>query len=284
MRWGVEKRLEFIEFRLFWEGGINRADIMEQFGVSTPQASKDLNLYEQEAPGNLVYDKSAKKYAASPKFKPIFLDPKADTYLSYLNREKASASVSGDTWLSVEPDVDVLPIPRRQVLPDVLRSVVAAINHNQALEIDYQSMSAKNPDAKLRWVTPHAFGSDGFRWHVRAYCHIDEKFKDFILSRILKVKKVGDPGALPESDRYWSSSFQVTLIPNPELSQPQQDVIAHDYHMDKGKVEVEVRDALLYYFQKRLRLDLDYRDQPHETPVVVENRADFDKALSEAMS
>ena len=27
MRWGVEKRLEFIEFRLFWEGGINRAII-----------------------------------------------------------------------------------------------------------------------------------------------------------------------------------------------------------------------------------------------------------------
>lgn len=51
MRWGVEKRLEFIEFRLFWEGGINRADIMEQFGVSVPQASKDLSLYEQKAPG-----------------------------------------------------------------------------------------------------------------------------------------------------------------------------------------------------------------------------------------
>ena len=46
MRWGVEKRLEFIEFRLFWEGGINRADIIERFGVSVPQASKDLSLYE----------------------------------------------------------------------------------------------------------------------------------------------------------------------------------------------------------------------------------------------
>ena len=34
MRWGVEKRMEFIEFRLFWDGGINRADIIGQFGVS----------------------------------------------------------------------------------------------------------------------------------------------------------------------------------------------------------------------------------------------------------
>jgi len=28
LKWGVERRLEFIEFRLFWEGGVNRADIM----------------------------------------------------------------------------------------------------------------------------------------------------------------------------------------------------------------------------------------------------------------
>jgi hypothetical protein len=25
-RWGVERRLEFVEFRLFWEGGVNRSD------------------------------------------------------------------------------------------------------------------------------------------------------------------------------------------------------------------------------------------------------------------
>ncbi len=65
MRWGVEKRLEFIEFRLFWEGGINRADIMETFGVSVPQASKDLSLYEEKAPGNLAYDRSEKRYFAA---------------------------------------------------------------------------------------------------------------------------------------------------------------------------------------------------------------------------
>ncbi|AOZ71231.1 hypothetical protein LPB142_17345 (plasmid) [Rhodobacter xanthinilyticus] len=34
LRWGVEQRLEFIEFRLFWEGHVNRSDLMDQFGVS----------------------------------------------------------------------------------------------------------------------------------------------------------------------------------------------------------------------------------------------------------
>ena len=46
-----------------------------------------------------------------------------------------------------------------------------------------------------------------------------------------------------------------------------------------------VRKALLYYFQKRLRLDVaDKLDDPHEMPVVVANRADFDAALGEAMA
>ena len=75
MRWGLEKRLQFIEFRTYWEGGINRADIIGQFGVSVPQASKDLNLYQEKVPGNLVYDKSQKRYCGAADFKPAFLQP-----------------------------------------------------------------------------------------------------------------------------------------------------------------------------------------------------------------
>jgi hypothetical protein len=73
MRWGLEQRLEFVDFRLYWEGGINRSDITDRFGVSTPQASKDLTLYATKAPGNLSYDKSAKKYVAADTFKPVFI-------------------------------------------------------------------------------------------------------------------------------------------------------------------------------------------------------------------
>jgi hypothetical protein len=55
IKWGAEKRLEFIDFRLFWEGAINRVDIMDQFGVSVPQASKDLSLYQEKAPNILLH-------------------------------------------------------------------------------------------------------------------------------------------------------------------------------------------------------------------------------------
>ena len=34
LRWSVERRLAFLEQRLFWEGRVNRADLIERFGVS----------------------------------------------------------------------------------------------------------------------------------------------------------------------------------------------------------------------------------------------------------
>lgn len=54
LRWGMERRLEFIEFRLFWEGHVNRRDLMDTFKVSIAQATTDLNLYPALAPGNMA--------------------------------------------------------------------------------------------------------------------------------------------------------------------------------------------------------------------------------------
>lgn len=285
MRWGVEKRLEFIEFRLLWEGGINRADIMEQFGVSVPQASKDLSLYEQKAPGNLAYDKRQKRYFPATDFKPAFLRPDADRYLTQL-RMVAEREVSMDeTWLLEMPETDAMPIPRRRVEVHVLRGMLSAVRKHRAIEVLYQSMNPARPLPRWRWITPHAFGNDGMRWHVRAYCHIDAKFKDFLLSRCLETRGDAAPAAASEADMFWNEFFEVALAPNPELTDNQKAVVAQDYDMTDGHVSVPVRKALLYYFQKRLRLDaVGTLDGPHETPVVIANREEFAGALAEAMA
>lgn len=34
LRWSVERRLAFIEERLFWLGEVNRMDLVQHFGVS----------------------------------------------------------------------------------------------------------------------------------------------------------------------------------------------------------------------------------------------------------
>lgn len=285
MRWGVEKRLEFIEFRLFWEGGINRADIMEQFGVSVPQASKDLSLYEEKAPGNLAYDKKQKRYLAAPEFRPVFLKPDADAYLGQLRSVSDRMASTEETWLSDMPETDAMPIPRRVVDVEVLRALLAAVRLERAVEILYQSMNPKRPEPIWRRITPHAFSNDSLRWHVRAYCHIDKKFKDFLLSRCLDVRGDDEPGATRKDDVLWNETFAVVLSPNPALAKNQQAVVAQDYNMKGDRLTIPVRKALLYYFHKRLRLDaVGASDGPQEMPVVITNRDEFAQAVAAAMA
>lgn len=103
LKWGVERRLEFIEFRLYWEGGVNRSDIIEAFDVSVPQASKDLTLYQERAPRNAIYDKSAKRYIASNEFQPCFLKPDAGQYLNQLRSVAEGILASSESWIAHSP-------------------------------------------------------------------------------------------------------------------------------------------------------------------------------------
>lgn len=281
-RWGVERRLEFVEFRLFWEGGVNRSDIVDEFGVSVPQASKDLALYQEQAPENIVYDRSVKRYFASDAFRPKFIELDAAAYLDRLAPKTTAANAKPEGSAHGALVADRLPIPQRRIASDSLRALLEAVRGRRSIEILYQSMSAARPEPVWRRVSPHAFASDGLRWHSRAYCHIDQKFKDFILSRCLDCRNLGEAGNISGSDELWNSLFQVVLIPNPKLTESQQGVIAQDFAMVHGRVVVPVRCAMLYYFSKRLRLDLASVDA-RETPVVVANREEFDSGLSEAM-
>lgn len=283
LRWGVERRLEFIEFRLYWEGRINRSDLIEFFGVSVPQASKDLSQYQELAPGNIVYDKSGKRYLAADTFTPRFFTPDPDRYLSQLRLIAEQVISAEETWLLTSPNVDLMPIPHRRVDPSVLKSLVSAIREQRAAEIHYQSMNPKRPEPIWRGIVPHAFGSDGFRWHVRAYCHIEGKFKDFLLSRCLNCRITDNAEYTGEDDWLWQNFFEVLLEPNPKLAKSQRNIIANDYAMSNNKINIPVRRALLYYFQKRLRLDVaDVLDDPNEVPLIIANKDAFNEALAAA--
>lgn len=283
LSWSVEQRLQFLEYRLFWEGGLNRSDIIDEFSVSIPQASKDLSLYQTLAPENLRYDKSEKSYFAADGFKPLFIKPDAETYLSHLMERQGRRASAGRM---VEGNVisEGCPLPTRKIAPDILRAIVAAVRTGKALEIEYQSMNPRRPGPEWRTISPHAFASDGLRWHVRAYCHESKKFKDFILARVRRVREADDAGHSARADRLWHEVFEVVLEPNPALTSEQRQAIALDFDMKAQRISVPVRKAMLFYFSKRLRLDLPASaKRAEETPVVVRNAEQFAAALSEAI-
>jgi len=270
LRWGVERRLEFIEFRLFWEGHVNRGDLMDAFGVSVNQASTDLNRYIGMAPDNMVYDKSARTYIRGSKFDPLFLKPDASRYLSQLRSVADGILDRADAWIGQFPSYDAAPTPVRGVNAKTLRSVVAAIRRSEAIEVKYQSLS--RPEPRWRWIAPHAIGFDGFRWHARAFCLTDQSFKDFLLSRIIETRgtKPSEVGA--DGDADWNEQVTLEIGPHPELSETQQRVIALDYGMQGGKAKIKVRRALLYYALRRLGLDTDpAARRPRDQQIVLLN-------------
>lgn len=62
LRWQVKQRMTFIRSVIINQKRINRRDLMDQFGVSTPQASKDFQQFKELYPKVLEYDFKEKYY------------------------------------------------------------------------------------------------------------------------------------------------------------------------------------------------------------------------------
>ena len=253
MRWGIRQRLEFIETRLFWEGRINRGDLTEFFGISVPQASADIRLYQEKAEGNIKYDKKLKFYSATANFKPFFIEPNADLLFSQLRLSECKPNDDKLNFLGTFPECYIVPTPDRHVDIDVVRKLLNAIKNGLELYIEYQSMS--NPDTSLRWIYPHSFAYDNYRWHVRAFCYNRKEYRDFVIGRLLRVRKTRNMNNdLPE-DKKWNTTIVLRIGPHPDLEPHQKSVIERDYKMKNGILEMRVKEAMLFYAKKMLGFD-----------------------------
>lgn len=65
MNWFAQHRQDWIQEMLTVYGFINREHLQRKFGVSVPQASKDLQYFQRNNPHEMRYDLSRKCYVAS---------------------------------------------------------------------------------------------------------------------------------------------------------------------------------------------------------------------------
>lgn len=251
-RWGQERRLEFIDFRLQWEGRVNRSDLTEFFRISVPQASIDFSAYQELAPSNMVYDRTERAYVATESFKAIMVNPEPYQYLNELLWRESNLLSSSESFVSIPPPIETLPHPYRSVSTESLKVLLKAIRNSSAVEISYQSMNKPEPES--RWVCPRTFAFDGFRWHVRCYCLKSDAYKDFVLGRILSICDVQPLSESLPPDDEWETFVRVILVPNPNYHDSLRIAIEKDFGMSDGKAEVILRKAMLYYFKKRLHL------------------------------
>ncbi len=265
LRWGVKRRLEFIELRLFWEGVVNRQNLVETFGISSQQASADFARYLEIAPSNAVYDRSAKGYVRCSGFTSELSIPDASRYLAHLRLVGDGVVDAQTSELSALPEFDMVPGPARRIDAHVLQAVAAAIRRGQDIEVSYQSMS--RPEPERRWIGPHALAWDGFRWHARAWCPKTGAFKDFVLARMTGPCLTRSGGIDPKRDRGWHDRVRVIVGPHPGLSEGQRKAVEADYSMTGGVSVIDIRACFLWYFLKRFGLEGDRRADPPVQPL-----------------
>jgi hypothetical protein len=278
-RWSVERRLAFIEERLFWLGETNRADLVRRFGVSLGQASADIARYLALSPRGVAYDKSAKRYVAGDDFKPALAPPDANRLLGELQLVDRGILSAEDTLLGGTPPFDATPVPERKIDAVVLRAVLRAIRTGTAIDVLYQSMS--RPEPLHRTIEPHSLAHDGFRWHARSFDRESAGFRDFVLGRITKPKPAGQAGSKPEGDTDWQTFIELVIAPHPRLTSAQAQAIAIDYGIRGRSSVLKVRRALLFYALKRLGLDVAPETRPpNEQHIVLMNREAVDTVLA----
>jgi hypothetical protein len=283
MRWNIERRLEFIEFRLYWDGRVNRSDLVRAFNISVPQASADLTRYQELAPGNAVYDKTAKTYVSGPEFQPHFLKPSADQYLAQIRSVAAGVLRNEETWLDRLPSFAVVPLFRRPIAPGTLQTVLRTIRNHSAIRVEYQSFSRPKPI--WRWIAPHSLGFDGFRWHSRAWCYEHDDFRDFVLARIHSFGESRPSDIDQSDDAEWHLQVTLRIAPHPELDPGARRAIELEYGMTRGSIEIKTQLSLSKYLERLLGLDLDPKlVSPLRQQIVLVNREEIESARQRARS
>ena len=280
VRWDLALRYRLIETVAWWEGRLTTGHLMQSFGISRQQASKDINTYINEhAPRNLTYDKQLKGYVPSKHFKPRFIEDSASAYLHllYQNNERAPHI---DGLALAYAHTKVLEVPDRPIRPEILRPLLKACRDGLRLETEYVSLNT--PNVEVRLIAPHTLVYTGMRWHVRAYCEKNRQYRDFVLSRLRGEPELLDASAYTrEQDDDWNTEVPIIFAPDSRLNTAQQAIIETDFGMTDGQLVVASRKALVRYVLRRYQIDpRNLATTPEAQQIVVSNLKELRPWLS----
>ena len=238
-RWEQLLRYRYIELIALWEGRLTTRQLCETFSIGRQQANKDLTSYRRGLTrGDLVYDAVAKYYSPSEDFAPTLTQGLASEYLQMAAQQSDVQQILGDLPVA-SANVEVIAAPLREVPASLLRPIIRAMAECRRIDVDYVSLN--NPDREGRIIVPHTLVWTGYRWHVRAWCEKNLDFRDFVLSRFRGDADLMDRSDHREAnDQAWHTHVTLKITPDGRLTPDQQEVIAHDYGMTNGQLNLTV--------------------------------------------
>lgn len=278
VKWATRQRLEYIEIMAWYTGVITRSEVAEAFGISDAAATKDLKLYGQLAPNNLIYRHNVFGFVPGPEFSEVFADLSPARVLPMMAQNLAVSGGPYGNELIYGVAMEELPLPSR--LPDkaVLAQIMRAIYGHNKLQVSYHSLTDRD-SRQQRILEPHSLVNTGLRWHVRAYSEDTYDFRDFVLSRFVEAQCLDE---LAESsvqyDDDWMETLTLQLAPHPELGPQKRASLLLDYGATDDRIEISVRRSLIAYLLQRLMVDTtaDHSMNPNAYQLVLLNRDEIE--------
>ncbi len=246
------ERLLHIDFKLYFLGSVNRTDLVSRFGIKEAAASRDLSLYKELAPKNIEYDTKAKTYIQRAGFSPLFEYSGSQTLAALLHG-------FGDDYVGTEKPIVTCEAPTQLNYPNIqtLSFITRAIHNNQALKIQYRSLTSGLTE---REVLPFALVDNGLRWHVRGFDRARNRFGDFVVNRIEAPQIIDEE--IPEkqtkaADNQWNRIVDLQIVPHPRLNHPETIEVEYDMSPTKDgwMLELQVRAAVAGYVLRRWNVD-----------------------------
>ena len=278
VKWATRQRLQYIEIMAWYAGVVTRSDVVRAFGLSDPAATKDLKLYSDLAPGNLVYNHSVFGFVPGEGFAAVFADLAPAAVLPIIAANLAVANGPyGDVLVYGLPTA-ALPLPARLPGPQTLAQITRAIHGRRRLRVSYRSLSDRDSQAQ-RILEPHTLVNTGIRWHVRAYSEDTCDFRDFVLSRIVAAECLEAHAESGEPyDDDWVEWVGLQLAPHSGLDAVRRESLLLDYGASGDVIEVKVRRALLGYVLQRLNVDTtpDHSLNPNAYQLMLLNRDEIE--------
>lgn len=244
------ERLSHIDFKLYFLGELRRADVVDRFGTGPAAATRDIALYREIAPENLVLDNTDKVYRPTPSFEPLF-EHAPQRVLTALS-QGFGEGVGDELQPMVRCEIPTpLSLPKMSVLAPITR----AIHRKRAVRLGYTSVESGHTEREL---VPLALVDIGIRWHVRAFDRRHREFRDFVFTRMEQPTVLEDSPVqreeTSECDVQWSRIIELELVPHPEHTRP--EVVQMDYQIPPdGVLRVKVRAANAGYMLRRWTVD-----------------------------
>ncbi|MCE6958514.1 WYL domain-containing protein [Cereibacter sphaeroides] len=262
-------RFGWIEASLRYTGEFDKRSYGAHFRLGDPQISADQREFVVEWFRRI----EARDLVSDATFGPdhLRIDKGRIVIDGALPAEPVFEMPSMREWLksSTIPFREVDSFRRVEPRPAIFHAICDAIRGAEAVAVDYVSLTS---GATRRDISPHAIVDSSGRLHVRAYDHLHNDFRDFVLARIRSIGRAGATVRYvgPERDLEWQEEETIRLRVNPELSPEQAAIVRLDYGLPaEGAREIRAPKALAFY----IRANLAGPGPKHVPPVLVEREA-----------